>query len=217
MRRSTLLLLVAVALSACHESATTPDDRTGPYSLELHCASGATALTCTANMDCGLYGCAAGVPTGNVTSLVSWSVDDSTVAALTGKGVLVSVNPGKTTLRALLQSISLMGSQRVGVFSGTPPLPLFELSGVVYEGSTVNDGRVDGALVEVTAGLVQGATAVTGTPPAGSGFSAGAYTFLDVPPGAMTLRVSKEGYVTVLRDIMFPAGNPADLDFQIHQ
>jgi hypothetical protein len=154
-----------------------------------------------------------------VTELVSWSVDDPSVAVLTGKGVVVSASPGKTMLHALFQvGITVTNSQRIGVFPGTPPLPLQVLEGFVYRGPTVFDGRIDGAVVEITAGLVQGATSVTGTPPAGSGFVPipGQYTFLDVPPGALTLRVTT-GRVTVQRDIIFPAANPADLNFQIQE
>jgi hypothetical protein len=127
MKGRLIVLVVIGALAACHGSATARDFRTGPLSLAIECDSvAATTLTCIADLDCGLYGCPAGVPFGNVTNLVAWSVDDPTIAALSGKGVLVSVNPGKTTLRALLQQpgISVPNFQRIGVFAGTPPLPL---------------------------------------------------------------------------------------------
>ena len=225
MKRWPLALVVAGTVAACGGSATAPD-RHGPYTLAILCdTSASTPLTCTANLYCGLYGCEAGVPTGNVTNVVSWSVDDVSVAALTGNGVLISVSPGKTILRAVLQSgsdprrqITLTGSQRIGVFLGTAPLPLSVLSGYVYDGATVLDGRINGALVEVTAGLLQGATSITGIPPAGSGFVSipGQYNFLDAPPGTMGIRVSAPGYVTVTRDIVFPTSITADLSVQLH-
>jgi len=133
--------------------------------------------------------------------------------------VLVSVNPGKTILRALFQEgITVTSVQRIGVFAGTPPLPLRVLDGYVYDGPTVNDGRIDGALVEITAGLLRGATSITGVPPPDSGFVhiLGAYSFLDSPPGVMTLRVSKAGYVTVEKEVRFP-GNATDLSVQLHR
>lgn len=66
---------------------------------------------------------------------MSWSVDDPTVAVVTGKGVVTAANPGMTTLHALYQQrISVTNSQRIGVFAGTPPLPLQDLGGIVYDG-----------------------------------------------------------------------------------
>jgi hypothetical protein len=219
MNRRAIFSVVAALLAACG-SPTAPDVRRGPYTLSIPCdTGGAPALRCRAELSCGLYGCGAGVPTGDVTNLVAWSVDDPSVAALTGNGVLVSVNPGTTTLRALFQQgITVRNEQRIGVFAATPPLPLQVLQGYVYDGPTVNDGKVDGALVEITAGLLRGARAVTGVPPPGSGFVylPGAYSFLDCPVGVMTLRVSKPGYVTMEREVRFPE-RPVDLQFQLHR
>jgi hypothetical protein len=89
----------------------------------------------------------------------------------------------------------------------------------VYDGPSAPEGLLNGALVEVTAGLLSGATSTTGVAPVGSGFGSitGQYTFIDAPRGAMTLRVSKPGYVTVVRDVVFPSPNPADLNFQMNR
>jgi hypothetical protein len=167
-------------------------------------------------MDCGLYGCPSDVPTGDLTNLVSWSVDDPTVAAVIGNGVVTAVNPGKTTLRALYQRIFGSALQRIGVFAGTAPLPLQDLGGTVYDGPNPTVGPIDGATVQVTAGLLQGLTAVTGRPPTGLFVSPGGYLFLDVPVGVMTLRVSYPDYATVEREIQVP-GNPVDRNFQIQR
>jgi len=168
-------------------------------------------------MTCGLYGCPSDVPTGDVTALVSWSVDDPAVAVVTGKGLVAAVNPGRTNLHAAYQQrISVTNFQRIGVFAGTAPLPLRELGGVVYDGPSPTVGPIDGATVQITAGLLEGATAVTGRAPAGLFVSPGGYLFLDVPPGVMTLRVSNPGYVTAEREIRVP-GNQSDYNFQIHR
>ncbi|HEX4566099.1 MAG TPA: Ig-like domain-containing protein [Vicinamibacterales bacterium] len=153
-----------------------------------------------------------------MTNLVSWSVDDPTVAVVTGKGVVTAANPGKTTLHgALLQDrITVTNSQRIGVFPGTAPLPLQDVGGIVYDGPSPTVGPIDGATVQITAGLLQGLTAVTGRAPTGLFVLPGGYLFLDVPAGATTLRVSYPGYVTVEREIQVP-GNFVDRNFQIHR
>jgi hypothetical protein len=152
-----------------------------------------------------------------VTALVSWSVDDPAVAVVTGKGLVTAANPGKTNLHAIFQQrITLTNFQRIGVFAGTAPLPLRELGGVVYDGPNPTVGPIDGATIQITAGLLEGGTAVTGRAPSGLFVSPGGYLFLDVPPGAMTLRVSNPGYVTVEREIHIP-GNQSDYNFQIHR
>ena len=215
-----LLFAAAVAVMVSCGSPTAPDTRRGPYTLSMLCeTAGASPLRCRAVLSCGLYGCAAGVREGDVTNSTSWSVDDPTVAAVTGSGTLVSVNPGKTTLRALLESgITIRTEKRIGVFPGTAPLPLQVAGGYVYDGPTVFDPPLNGALVEITAGLLRGARTSTGVPPPGSGFVAvpGAYWFLDCPAGVMTLRVSKPGYVPVEREIRFP-DNLADLQFFLNK
>ena len=213
-----MLLAVAAVLAACGGNATAPDTRTGPLTLELTCdTTGSSPLRCTARMDCGLYGCPSGVPTGDVTSLVSWSVDDPSVAVVTGKGAVTAAGPGKTTLHALFQDrVTLTNSARIGVFAGTAPLPLQDLHGIVYDGPTAAVGPIDGATVQITAGLVQGLTAVTGHAPTLLFVFPGEYLFLDVPPDVMRLRVSSPGYVTVEREIHTP-GNQADYNFQLHR
>jgi Bacterial Ig-like domain (group 2) len=216
--RRVMLLAVAAVVTACGGTATAPDTRTGPLTLEINCeTAGSSPLRCTARMLCGLYGCPSDVPTGDLTNLVSWSVDDPTVAVVTGKGLLTAANPGKTNLHAVFQQrITVTNYQRIGVFAGTAPLPLQDLGGIVYDGPNPTVGPIDGAMVQITAGLLQGSTALTGRAPTGLFVSPGGYLFLDVPAGVMTLRVSYPGYVTVDREIQVP-GNPVDRNFQIHR
>ena len=135
---------------------------------------------------------------------------------VTGKSA-DGANPGKTNLHALFQDrITVTNSRRIGVFAGTAPLPLQDFQGIVYDGPTPAVGPIDGAAVQITAGLLQGLTAVTGRAPTGFVVLPGGYYFLDVPPGVMTLRVSHPGYVTLEREIHAP-GNPADHNFQLHR
>jgi hypothetical protein len=146
-------------------------------------------------------------------------VDDPTVTVATGNGVVTAVNPGKTNLHALFLfqgRIATTNSQRIGVFAGTAPLPLQDLSGSVYDGPTPAVGPIDDATVQITAGLLQGLTTVTDHAPTVLFVSPGGYLFLDVPPGVMTLRVSHPGYVTVEREIQTP-GNQADYNFQLYR
>jgi hypothetical protein len=143
---------------------------------------------------------------------------------VTGPGILVSVGPGNTVVRASVSGVS-EGFHAVAVFTGTAPLPTFGLQGLVHEGATPNDGRIDGATVEVIQGLITGRSATSGAPPAVvAGFfapgpaSPGLFIINGVPPGTLRLRVRKEGYVPVERDVTFTfAGGPGSVNFQLQR
>jgi hypothetical protein len=179
----------------------------------------ATSLMCTAFLSCWLYGCPGGLVPGDVTEDSQWSVDDAAVATVTGKGVVVSRSPGKTSIRAIFRgdkifhdAVSATATQQIAVYPGTAPLVLFTRYGSVYEGPARNEAPVNGALVEVIAGLAQGTTAVTGPP-----LIAGGYALKDIPDGVMTLRVSKIGYVTVVREITAAFDNSLPFEIQLQR
>jgi hypothetical protein len=143
---------------------------------------------------------------------------------VTGPGVIVAAGPGNTVVRATSAGVS-EGFQYVAVFTGTAPLPTFRLQGIVYEGPTSNDGKIDGAIVEVIEGLIAGRTATSGAPPAVvPGFPApgpaapGLFIINGMPPGTVRLRVKKDGFVPVERDVTFTfAGGPATVNFQLQR
>jgi hypothetical protein len=118
------------------------------------------------------------------------------------------------------------GFHQVAVFAGTGPLPTFGLQGVIYEGATPSDGKIDGATIEVVNGLIVGRIATSGAPPvAVPGYfepgpvAPGLFLINGVPPGTIHVRVMKEGYRPVERDVTFTfAGGPASVDVQLqHQ
>jgi hypothetical protein len=180
---------VLALATGCGSTPTAPSDRFGSPAILLRCNSGsASALNCTAPVSCSLYPCRPGVPT-DVTGIATWTTDDPSVARVTGPGVIVAAGPGNTVVRATSAGVS-EGFQYVAVFAGTAPLPTFRLQGIVYEGPTSNDGKIDGAIVEVIEGLIAGRTATSGAPPAVvPGFPApgpaapGLFIINGMPPG----------------------------------
>jgi hypothetical protein len=160
----------------------------------------------------------------DVTAIARWTTDDPSVARITGPGILAAVGPGNTVVRVSSPGVS-EGFRSVAVFTETAPLPTFGLQGIVHEGATTNDGRIDGATIEVIEGLVTGRIATSGAAPAViPGFfapgpaSPGLFIINGVPPGTVRLRVTKEGYVPLERDVTFTfAGGPGIVNFQLQR
>ena len=115
------------------------------------------------------------------------------------------------------------GFHPVAVFAGTPPLPVFGLQGTVREGAPPNDLKIDGATIEVLDGPIAGRTAHSGAPgDAIPGFppisAPGLYRINGMPPGTTRLRVTKEGYLPMERDVTFEfLGGPGTVDFQLQR
>jgi hypothetical protein len=220
----TALAIECVFLAACGSTPTAPDGRNGSPVILVRCETGsASALGCVAPVACSLYPCQPGTPA-DVTATATWTTDDPLVARVTGPGTVVSVGLGNTVVRAVSSGIG-EGSRPVSVFTGTAPLPTFGLQGTVYEGATWTDGKIDGAVVEVILGLVNGRTATTGARPVPMpGFFApgpaapGLYIINGVPPGAIRLRVTKDGYVPVERDVTVSfSGGTGNVDFRLQR
>jgi hypothetical protein len=217
-----LALLLCCALTARCGGAPTAPDRYGNPLILLTCPSGtATSLTCTGPVTCDGSGCRPGTPT-DVTATATWTTDDPSVARVTGPGTLVAAGPGYTMVRAAASGVS-SGFHPIGVFAGTPPLPVFGLQGTVREGTPPNDVKIDGATIEVLDGLVAGRIAHSGAPSdAIPGFpfptAPGLYRINGVPPGTIRLRVTKEGYLPMERDVAFVfVGGPGTVDFQLQR
>ena len=223
-RHLPIALFLCFALTTrCGSTPTAPDNRYGSPLILVRCETGsASALNCTAPVGCSLYPCQPGTPA-DITATATWTTDDPSVAKVTGPGILVPVGPGNTVVRAATSGVG-GGSHSVAVFTGTAPLPTFGLQGTVHEGATPNDVKIDGATIQVIDGLIAGRIATSGAPPAGiPGFSSpptrpGLFIINGVPPGTIRLRVRKEGYVPVERDVTSTfAGGPGNVDFQLQR
>lgn len=225
MRRCLQLgLLLSCALTArCGGAPTAPERYENPLIL-VTCGRGtAASLHCTALVPCASGSCRPGTPP-DVTATATWTTDDPSVARVTGPGALVAVGPGYTTVRAAYAGIS-GGAHSLAVFAGTPPLPVFALQGSVREGTAPSDPKIDGATIEVLDGLIAGRTARSGMPAdAVPGLSLppisapGLFRIEGVPPGTMRLRVTKDGYLPVERDVTFELlGGPATFDVLLHR
>jgi len=76
----------------------------------------------------------------------------------------------------------------------------------------------------VIEGRIAGRTATSGTRPdplpgfgAGPPAAAGLFIIFGVPPGTHRIRVSKEGYVTVDRDVTFTSAGGVDLNVRLQR
>lgn len=214
----------ALSLLAACDSPTRPDGRTGQISLAILCdGSGAAPLRCSATTYCaGSYPCPdLGAGGSDVTRSASWSSADASVARTIGPGVFDAVGPGDTVIHASLGVIS-PAAQTISVFEGTAPLPTNEIFGTVWAaGQTPANGAISGADIEVLNGHIAGRTATSGVPPPlppgffGPFGGRGYFRILGVPPGAYTLRVVADGFVTQERTVVVPArGSPA-ADFEM--
>lgn len=152
------------------------------------------------------------------------TIADATILRLTAPGSFAAAAIGDTAVRASWNGIQ-SSDRPVSVFPNMPPFTTFEISGSVYQaGQTPATGAINGAVLELVDGAVAGRMATSGTmPPAMPGYAfipkptPGAYTFLGIPPGTFTLRVSKAGYVTQqVQATVFNDGGPV-VDFQLQQ
>jgi len=219
--RRTLVIAVAVALLRCGGAPTGPDWRRGPISLIMTCELTSPALLCHAIVDCGLYGCPAGMPR-EVTDIATWTSDDTAIVRSVGGGRFEAVAPGDTVIHARWD----YNAQRtVAVFPGTSPLLTSEIVGSVYDGPVPSTSAIDGAVVEVVSGAIAGRRAVSGTlPDRLPGFSVGpaapapgSYRILGVPPGVFRLRVSKDGYVPQEREVTHTIFSSTAASFQLQR
>jgi len=215
----TYVLTLLLACVACNNNPITadPEGRTGGVGLIINCApSGADPLICTAQTSCSLYPCPE-LPNpspgarNDVTALATWTSGDPSVVILTGPGRVHATGNGDTIVSAAWVPNPPPGSaplvsfpRSISVFPNTPPLPTFEIDGVVYQsGMTAMTGGISGAVVTILDGLVAGRTAITGVPPTPrpgypplAGILPYYYRFLGIPPGVYTLRVTKGGYAS---------------------
>ena len=211
-------------LSWACDSPTRPDGRTGQIALAILCdGSGAAPLRCSATTYCaGLYPCPDLAGGGSdVTLSATWSSANASIARPIGPGVFEAVGLGDTVIHASFGVIS-PAAQTISVFDGTAPLPTNEIFGSIWAaGQTLANGAIDGAVIDVLNGQIAGRTATSGVPPPlppgffGPFGGRGYFRILGVPPGAYTLRVVADGFVTQERTVVVPArGSPA-ADFQM--
>ena len=208
-------LLIVATGTACDEDTPT-GTRYNPPILHITCAtSGLSPLICTAEEVCGGYGCAPGVG-GDVTSRATWSVDHPDIVRVIAPGRFVSVSDGDTVVRAL-HATSGAAVRAVSVINGSAPLPTFEIFGTIRDAA----GPIDGALITILEGPLEGRMVTSGVPPplipgyAGPFGGTGYYRILGVPPGTYRLRVTKQGYRTEERDVAVTVGSPsADFTLQ---
>jgi len=152
-------LLVIATGTACDEGTPT-GTRYNPPILHITCAtSGLSPLVCTAEEVCGGYGCAPGVG-GDVTARVTWSVDHPDIARVIAPGRFVAVSDGDTVVRAQ-HATSGTAVRPVSVIDGSAPLPTFEIFGTIRDAT----GPIDGALITIVEGRLQGRTVTSGLPP----------------------------------------------------
>jgi hypothetical protein len=217
------VLLSGVSAARCGDTPTAPERYANPLIVVRCTTASASSLNCTAPVHCSQDPCRPGTPT-DVTASATWTTDDPLVARLTGPGTLAAVGTGYTTVRAVTPGVSA-GFAAVAVFAGTPPLPVFGLQGTIRQGTPPNDVKIDEATIEALDGLVAGRIAHSGAPPvdvpgfAFPGPSApGLYIINGVPPGTTRLRVTKEGFLPVERDVTFTfLGGPGTVDFELQR
>ena len=195
------VVAIAVSFAAC-DSPTRPETRRGIEGIVIRCdVPPADPLICTARSTCALYPCP-GQPS-DITQLATWTSADPAVVVLTAPGVVHATGVGNSFVTA--ERLGHGSSWRtIVVLPNMPPLPTFEIDGSVYRsGMTVAAGPIQGAVVEITNGLVAGRTATTGVPPAPvpgfpslSSESPGYYRFYGIPPGTYRLRVTKDGFAS---------------------
>jgi hypothetical protein len=192
--------------------------------VAVHCASDGVQLDCGAQADiAGLY---VYCPQQQVvTTEAQWLVGDSAIVATVAPGVFTAVSPGHTFIHAVWQRID-SGNTPVAVFAGTPLVMTGQISGHVSESGQA--APIDGAVVEVTNGLIAGTTSTSGVrPPSVPGYAdyvfqgPGFYLIEGMPSGTYHLRITKSGYVSQERDVTLgvpngAAGGPtAPVDFQL--
>jgi hypothetical protein len=188
---------------ACGSTPTEPE-RHGIPQVTIACTVASdTATVCRAPIGCALYPCASGTPS-DVTQTADWKADDPSVATVVGPGIVLSVGVGNTVLRVAWKDTSFTTTYfiPIAVFNGTAPLPTYEYEGTIYDGGGPPRTPLNGASVEILAGLVAGRQTISGNQPdffPGATIPppiAGHYAFFGIPSGTYRLRVSKPGFVT---------------------
>jgi hypothetical protein len=211
----------ALALNDCGSTPTAPDRHGFPI-ITLVCVPLTTSSTlCRASVSCSLYPCLPGTPE-DVTTLATWTSDDQTIVRIGGPGRLDAVGVGDTVVRAAWDAIGVGGGWRpVSVFPGTAPLPTYEISGGIYDGSVSPRAPLNGATIEIIDGPPSGKTSVSGAdpqlPPGFTSFGPmmpGRYRLLGVPAGTFRLRATKDGYVPQERDVTGSTFTGADFELQ---
>ncbi len=209
LRAALIALPSLLALTHCGAEPTSPDRHGFPV-VTLICVAGTASSTlCRASVSCSLYPCMPGTPE-DVTAVATWTSDDQTIVKIAAPGRLDSVGVGDTVVRATWSAAGVGGGWRaVSVFPGTAPLPTFEISGTIYDGSVSPRAPLNGATVEIVSGIAGGKRVVSGVePPMPPGFTpifggvpAGMYRILAVPDGIARLRVTKDGFIPQEREV----------------
>ena len=157
----------------------------------------------------------------DVTPSANWVIADPTIVKMVTPGIFAATGIGDTFVRATWQRVE-SSMRPVSVFTGTAPLPTYEIFGSVWQaGQTPTSSYIDGAVIQVLNGLVTGRTATSGVPPPlppgylGPFGGKGYYRVLGVPPGAYRVRVTKDGYASQERDVTVTGPGSPVADFPL--
>ena len=132
--------------------------------------------------------------TQNITTQASWQSSNSSIAAVSGSGMVTAVAPGEVEIRATYQSVT--GSSRITVV-----LLRFTLSGVVREEGS--NGPIPDARVEITDGQNAGRNVTTP--------GDGSYSITELLAENLTVRTSRSGYETNSRVIQLQQDTRQDI------
>jgi len=214
------VLFTLAIFTGCGEGPTRPE-RYGVPALFVRCNDPtAAALICRAEVECLGGRCTRTTPT-DLTSVATWSAEPPGIVAIRSPGRIEAAGVGHVMIRAT--SDYLEAQKTVAVFPGLPPLPTYEISGMV---TSVGAGplvtrAVEGAVIEVLDGPIAGRSALSGvTPVLLPGFygtvGPGYYRLLGVPPGTFRICITKDGYLPQERTVTTSVhgGRVANFDLQ---
>jgi Carboxypeptidase regulatory-like domain/Bacterial Ig-like domain (group 2) len=193
------MLLAASVASRCGSVGGAHPSPTPTVTAVLVTSGGASAqtgqstqLTATATLSDGT--------TQTVTTQATWGSTNTAVATVSSAGVVTFVAPGDVDVRATYQSV--MGTLH---FAVTAVTLRFRLSGVITDSG--NQRGVEGVLVEILNGPDAGRSTRTD--------ANGAYSFADVVAGTFTVRVSKQPYEAVERQVTVSADTTLSIALNI--
>jgi hypothetical protein len=157
----------------------------------------------------------------DVTQSASWVIADPAIVRMVAPGTFAAAGIGDTFVRATWQGLGST-MRPVSVFTGTAPLPTYEIFGSVWQaGQTPTSSYIDGAVIQIMNGLVAGRTVTSGVPPPlppgylGPFGGKGYYRLLGVPPGTYRVRIAKDGYASQERDVTVVGPGSPVADFQL--